>query len=95
MIETLKTTFISPRGTISSKRLTGFLMITLAGALITYSALTNIEFNNNLTGLVRDMIYGGVALVGSTIFEKKFINCIKFVGHTKVFNFDLFHLKNH
>ena len=47
-------------------------MITLAGALITYSALTNIEFNNNLTGLVRDMIYGGVALVGSTIFEKKF-----------------------
>lgn len=72
MIETLKTTFISPRGTISSKRLTGFLMVTLAGALITYSALTNIEFNNNLTGLVRDMIYGGVALVGSTIFEKKF-----------------------
>lgn len=72
MIEILKTTFISPRGTISSKRLTGFLMITLAGALITYSALTNIEFNNNLTGLVRDMIYGGVALVGSTIFEKKF-----------------------
>lgn len=72
MIELLKSVFLSPRGTISSKRLTGFLMITLAGALITYSALTNIEFNNNLTGLVRDMIYGGVALVGSTIFEKKF-----------------------
>lgn len=72
MIEALKTTFISPRGTISSKRLTGFLMITLAGALITYSALRNVEFNTNLTGLVRDMIYGGVALVGSTIFEKKF-----------------------
>lgn len=70
----LKSVFISPSGTISSKRLTGFLMITLAGALITYSALKNIEFNINLTGLIRDMIYGGVALVGSTIFEKKFKN---------------------
>ena len=72
MIETLKTTFISPRGTISSKRLTGFLMISLAGALITYATLNTIDLNVNLTCLIRDLIYGGVALVGSTIFEKKF-----------------------
>ena len=72
MIEALKSVFISPRGTISSKRLTGFLMITLAGVLITYATLNTIDLNVNLTGLIRDMIYGGVALVGSTIFEKKF-----------------------
>lgn len=94
MIEALKSVFISPRGTISSKRLTGFLMITLAGALITYATLNtikeqkkeyekldkeiretikqSIDLNDNLTGLIRDLIYGGVALVGSTIFEKKF-----------------------
>lgn len=72
MIEALKSVFISPRGTISSKRLTGFLMITLAGALITYATLNGIDLNVNITGLIRDMIYGGVALVGSTIFEKKF-----------------------
>lgn len=72
MIEALKSVFISPRGTISSKRLTGFLMITLAGALITYATLNTIDLNVNLTGLIRDLIYGGVALVGSTIFEKNF-----------------------
>lgn len=72
MIEALKSVFISPRGTISSKRLTGFLMISLAGALITYATLNTIDLNVNLTGLIRDLIYGGVALVGSTIFEKNF-----------------------
>ena len=34
MIEIIKSVFLSPRGTVSSKRLTGFLMITLAGFLI-------------------------------------------------------------
>lgn len=72
LFELFKSTFISPRGTISSKRLTGFLMITLAGVLITYATLNGIDLNVNITGLIRDMIYGGVALVGSTIFEKKF-----------------------
>jgi hypothetical protein len=74
MIELLKSVFLSPRGTISSKRLTGFLMITLAGFLITHSILDGVELTPNNTGLVRDLIYGGVALVGSTIFEKKFKN---------------------
>lgn len=72
MIELLKSVFLSPRGTISSKRLTGFLMITLAGFLIWFGIMKNQEFSANLTGLVRDLIYGGVALLSSTVFEKKF-----------------------
>jgi hypothetical protein len=68
----LKTAFISRKGTISSKRLIGFLMITMAGFLILLAGLKNTDYNVNLTSLIRDLIYGGVALVGSTIFEKKF-----------------------
>lgn len=68
----MKSVFLSPRGTLSSKRLTGFLMITLAGFLIWFGIMKNQEFTANLTGLVRDLIYGGVALLGSTVFEKKF-----------------------
>lgn len=72
MIDLLKSVFLSPRGTLSSKRLTGFLMITLASFLIWFGIMKNQEFTANLTGLVRDLIYGGVALLGSTVFEKKF-----------------------
>lgn len=72
MIELLKSVFLSPRGTISSKRLTGFLMITLAGFLIAFGIMQSKDFTSNLTGLVRDLIYGGVALLSSTVFEKKF-----------------------
>ena len=72
MIELLKSVFLSPRGTISSKRLTGFLMITLAGFLIAFGIMETKDFSPNLTGLVRDLIYGGVALLSSTVFEKKF-----------------------
>ena len=72
MIELLKSVFLSPRGTISSKRLTGFLMITLAGFLIALGIMESKDFTANLTGLVRDLIYGGVALLSSTVFEKKF-----------------------
>lgn len=68
----MKSVFLSPRGTLSSKRLTGFLMITLASFLIWFGIMKNQEFTANLTGLVRDLIYGGVALLGSTVFEKKF-----------------------
>lgn len=64
--------FVSPKGTLSSKRITGYLMISLAGFLIFYSALFQVEFNNNLTSLIADLIYGGVALLGSTVLEKKF-----------------------
>lgn len=72
MIDLLKSVFLSPRGTISSKRLTGFLMITLAGFLIWFGIMQNKDFTANLTGLIRDLIYGGVALLSSTVFEKKF-----------------------
>jgi hypothetical protein len=77
MFEIFKSMFLSPKGTLSSKRTTGFLMITLAGFLITHSILDGVELTPNNTGLVRDLIYGGVALVGSTIFEKKFKNTEK------------------
>lgn len=77
MFEIFKTMFLSPQGTLSSKRATGFLMISLAGFLIAYSILEKTELTPNNTGLVRDLIYGGVALVGSTIFEKKFKNSEK------------------
>lgn len=72
MIDLLKSVFLSPRGTVSSKRLTGFLMITLAGFLIAFGIMQRKDFTANLTGLVRDLIYGGVALLSSTVFEKKF-----------------------
>ena len=65
---------ISPNGTLSSKRVIGFLMISLSGFLITYSIIKNTDLTVNVAGLVRDLIYGGVALVGSTIFEKRFKN---------------------
>ena len=77
MFEIFKTMFLSPQGTLSSKRATGFLMISLAGFLIAYSIFQKTELTPNNTGLVRDLIYGGVALVGSTIFEKKFKNSEK------------------
>jgi hypothetical protein len=74
MINYFKTLFISPRGTLSSKRITGFLMITLSGFLIAFAIIKNTDLPNNVSGLIRDLIYGGVALVGSTIFEKRFKN---------------------
>jgi hypothetical protein len=74
MIEIIKSMFLSPQGTLSSKRATGFLMITLAGFLISISVINKQELTPNNTGLIRDLIYGGVALVGSTIFEKRFKN---------------------
>ena len=77
MIEIFKSMFLSPSGTLSSKRATGFMMITLAGFLVSYCILHKTELTPNNTGLVRDLIYGGVALVGSTIFEKKFKNTEK------------------
>ena len=72
MIDILKSVFLSPKGTLSSKRLTGFLMITLASFLIAFGIMQSKDFTANLTGLVRDLIYGGVALLSSTVFEKKF-----------------------
>jgi hypothetical protein len=71
-----KTAFISPKGTISSKRLTGFLMITLGGFLTAYSILMNIHFSKIIAKESVELImslYGfGSGLIGSTIFEKKF-----------------------
>jgi len=78
MSKLIKTMLISPNGTLSSKRAIGLLMITLSGSLITYTVLKNIDLTANISGLIRDLIYGGVALVGSTIFEKRFKN-----GNTK------------
>jgi len=78
MSKLIKTMLISPNGTLSSKRVIGFLMITLSGFLITYATVKNTDLTTNVTGLIRDLIYGGVALVGSTIFEKRFKN-----GNTK------------
>lgn len=72
MGKSIKTMFISPNGTLSSKRTIGSLMIFFASFLLVYVLLNKITLDNNVTGLIRDMIYGGVALVGSTIFEKKF-----------------------
>ena len=93
IVKTIKSTFLSPKGTLSSKRLTGFLMISLAGFLITFGIMKTFyfdssatcpaiipvinestckDFSPNLTGLIRDLIYGGVALLSSTVFEKKF-----------------------
>jgi hypothetical protein len=74
MSKLIKTMLISPNGTLSSKRVIGFLMISLSGFLITYSIIKNTDLTVNVAGLVRDLIYGGVALVGSTIFEKRFKN---------------------
>ena len=70
----LKTIFISPRGTLSSKRTIGFLMITLASFLVTYCVIKEIDLQPNNSIIVSHLIYGGVALVGSTIFENKFKN---------------------
>lgn len=72
MGKSIKTMFISPNGTLSSKRTIGSLMIFFASFLLVYVLLNKITLDSNVTGLIRDMIYGGVALVGSTIFEKKF-----------------------
>lgn len=73
----ISTLFVSPHGTLSSKRATGFLMVSLAGYLIAIACLKNQEIQLNNTTLIRDLIYGGVGLVGSTIFEKKFKNTEK------------------
>jgi hypothetical protein len=73
----ISTLFVSPKGTLSSKRATGFLMVSLAGYLIAIACLNNKEIQANNTTLIRDLIYGGVGLVGSTIFEKKFKNTEK------------------
>ena len=78
MSRLIKTMLISPNGTLSSKRVIGFLMISLSSFLITYAIVKNIDLTANISGLIRDLIYGGVALVGSTIFEKRFKN-----GNTK------------
>ena len=72
--KTIFSLFVSPQGTLSSKRLTGFLMISLAGYLIYNACLKEKEIQANNTTLIRDLIYGGVGLVGSTIFEKRFKN---------------------
>ncbi len=44
--------FLSPQGTLSSKRATGFLMITLAGFLISISVINKQELTPNNTGYV-------------------------------------------
>lgn len=71
-----KTTFLSPKGTVSSKRLIGFLMITEAGFLIAYSVFMKLHFgktlDENLVNLLNSLLYTGGGLVGATIFEKKF-----------------------
>jgi hypothetical protein len=70
----IKTIFISPRGTLSSNRTIGFLMITLASFLVTYCVIKEIDLQSNNSNIISNLIYGGVALVGSTIFENKFKN---------------------
>lgn len=72
MGKTIKTMFISPNGTLSSKRTIGAIMIFFAGFVLIYALLNKVILDNNIASLIRDMVYGGVALVGSTIFEKKF-----------------------
>jgi len=49
-------------------------MISLASFLLTYCVIKNQDLQTNNSGVARDLIYGGVALVGSTIFERKFKN---------------------
>ena len=71
-----KSTFLSPKGTVSSKRLIGFLMITEAGFLIAYSVFMKLHFgktlDENLVNLLNSLLYIGGGLVGATIFVKKF-----------------------
>lgn len=71
-----KTTFLSPKGTVSSKRLIGFLMITEAGFLIFYAVIMKLHFDktldDQLVSLLSSLLYTGGGLVGATIFEKKF-----------------------
>lgn len=71
-----KLTFLSPKGTVSSKRLIGFLMITEAGFLIAYSVFMKLHFgktlDENLVSLLSSLLYTGGGLIGATIFEKKF-----------------------
>ena len=75
-ISLAKSTFPSPKGTISSKRLVGFLMITEAGFLTAYALIMKVHFDSsiddNIVSLVNSLHYGGSALIGSTILEKKF-----------------------
>lgn len=71
-----KLTFLSPKGTVSSKRLIGFLMITEAGFLIAYSVFMKLHFgktlDENLVSLLNTLLFTGSGLIGATIFEKKF-----------------------
>ena len=71
-----KLTFLSPKGTVSSKRLIGFLMITEAGFLIAYSVFMKLHFykslDDQLVSLLSSLLYTGGGLIGATIFEKKF-----------------------
>jgi hypothetical protein len=71
-----KLTFLSPKGTVSSKRLIGFLMITEAGFLIAYSVFMKLHFDKSLddqlVSLLSSLLYTGGGLIGATIFEKKF-----------------------
>lgn len=71
-----KLTFLSPKGTVSSKRLIGFLMITEAGFLIAYSVIMKLHFgktlDENLVDLLNTLLFTGSGLIGATIFEKKF-----------------------
>ncbi len=60
-----KLTFLSPKGTVSSKRLIGFLMITEAGFLIAYSVFMKLHFDKsldeNLVSLLSSLLYTGGA----------------------------------
>ena len=73
-----KSTFLSPKGTVSSNRLVGFLMITEAGFLIAYSVFMKLHFgktlDENLVNLLSSLLYTGGGLLGATIFEKNFKN---------------------
>lgn len=75
-IKLVKSIFLSPKGTVSSKRLAGFLMLTEAGFLTAYAVFMKLHFgktiDENIVSLVNSLHYGGVGLLGSTIFEKKF-----------------------
>lgn len=74
----LKSTFLSPRGTISSKRLAGFLMITEGGFLIAYAVFMKLHFGKTLddylVNLINTLLLTGSGLLGATIFEKQFKN---------------------
>ena len=76
LIKIAKTAFLSPKGTISSKRLTGFLMITEAGFLTAYAVFMKLHFgkliDENIVKLIETLYYCGAGLLGTTIFEKKF-----------------------